>query len=139
MRKSPIHNYHEENGAFFGVAGGWERPMFYIPGLTNELSVPAEYDWYGYYDHPKRTETCMYEDVHENEYANWSYSKRVSGCIRQEVEHCRNECAIFDLTSFGKVGSQKRHHKRFHHFPVKILFRYKNIGLTHFIAQQFFF
>ena len=103
LRKSPIHDYHEENGAFFGVAGGWERPMFYISPFKNELTVPTEYDWYGYYDHQKREEMSMYEDVHENEYANWSYSKRVSDCIRQEVDHCRHECAMFDLTSFGKV------------------------------------
>ena len=77
--------------------------MFYIPELKNGLKVPHEYDWYGYYGHIKRPETSMYEKVHDTEYADWSYSKRVSGCIRQEVEHCRNECAIFDLTSFGKV------------------------------------
>ena len=47
--------------------------------------------------------------INDNEYANWSYSKRVSNCIRQEVEHCRNECAIFDLTSFGKVCLQTNH------------------------------
>ena len=77
--------------------------MFYIPNLTNELKVPDEYDWYGYYGHPKRNETSMYQNVHDNEYATWSYSKRVSSIIRQEVEHCRNDCSIFDLTSFGKV------------------------------------
>ena len=77
--------------------------MFYIPELKNELKYPYPYDWYGYYDHAMSTEPSMYEKIHDLEYANWSYSKRVSGCIREEVEHCRNECSIFDLTSFGKV------------------------------------
>ena len=81
--------------------------MFYVSGMTDELKVPEEYDWYGYYNHSKRQ--SMYEDIHDNEYANWSYSKRVSNCIRQEVEHCRNECAIFDLASFGKVYPQTNH------------------------------
>ena len=103
IRKSPLHKYHEENGAFFGVAGGWERPMFYMPTLSNELKVPDQYDYYGYYGHQKRSPSSMYEEIHEKEYANWSYSKRVSSCIRDEVKQCRNECAIFDLTSFGKV------------------------------------
>ena len=103
LRKSPLHEFNESSGAFFGVAGGWERPMFYIPDVGDDVKVPAEYDWYGYYGHPKRADTSMYEKIHDNEYANWSYSKRVSGLIRREVEHCRNECSIFDLTSFGKV------------------------------------
>lgn len=103
LRKTPLHDYHEHNGAFFGVAGGWERPMFYIPELKDKLKVPENYDWYGYYGHAKRNDTSTYEKVHNSEYANWSYSKRVSGCIRKEVQNCRNECVIFDLTSFGKV------------------------------------
>ena len=77
--------------------------MFYIPEVKEEMKVPAEYDWYGYYGHPKRAKSSLYEKVHDQEYANWSYSKRVSGLIRQEVEHCRKECSLFDLTSFGKV------------------------------------
>ena len=76
--------------------------MFYIPELKDKLKVPEPYDWYGYYGQTKNEES-LYEQVHDSEYANWSYSNRVSGSIQNEVEHCRTECALFDLTSFGKV------------------------------------
>ena len=77
--------------------------MFYMEGVKNELKVPEVYDYYGYYGHEKRKEISLYEKVHDKEYGNWSFSSRISNWIREEVNHCRNECAIFDLTSFGKV------------------------------------
>ena len=93
--------------------------MFYAPDIKSDLKVPAEYDWYGYYEHPKRKEVSMYENIHDNEYANWSFSKRISGLIRKEVEHCRNECSIFDLTSFGKVGIKMKMKKDMSLFITK--------------------
>ena len=134
LRKSPLHNFHEKNGVFFGVTGGWERPMFYIPELKSDLKVPAEYDWYGYYEHPKRTEVAMYENIHDNEYANWSFSKRVSALIGKEVDHCRNECSIFDLTSFGKVRIKMKMRKDINLFITKKFL--KHIKFIRFASKE---
>ncbi len=77
--------------------------MFFLRDLTeNELAVPG-YDYYGYYGH-KKNPTSMYEAVLTKEYAQWSYGKRVSNAIGSEVQQCRNEIAMFDLSSFGKVS-----------------------------------
>ena len=37
-------------GAFFGVAAGWERPLFFLPAEAEagDLRPRAEYDWYGH-------------------------------------------------------------------------------------------
>ena len=110
-----------------GYANGWERPMFYLKdsgmqtfanqrlmadvklihfSSTGQLECP-KYDWYGYYGNTKRPVLSQYERVHEDEYAPFEYSERVQHAIRDEVLHCRNKVALFDQTSFGKVGQEK--------------------------------
>jgi sarcosine dehydrogenase len=102
MRLGPLHQRLSEAGAFFGNTGGFERPLFYLKDVAPcDLKV-RDYDFYGYYGHQKH-KMSVYEDVLKQEYAKWSFSKRVSGAIRQEVQKCRNSAVIFDLSSFGKV------------------------------------
>ena len=62
LRKSPFHDKIAKSGAFFGCAGGFERPMFFLGDMTNnELEIPP-YDYYGYYGNQKRSQS-MYEKV----------------------------------------------------------------------------
>lgn len=44
LRLSPLHQACQEQGAFFGSTGGWERPLFFVPEMGESLRVP-EYDW----------------------------------------------------------------------------------------------
>ena len=39
------------------------------------------------------------------DYAKWSYAPYISDAIRNEVKECRENVALFDLSSFGKVGT----------------------------------
>ena len=126
-RHNPLDEYHKQRGGFMGYANGWERPMFYLKDsgmltfvnqrlvanlyliylvYTGQLECP-KYDWYGYYGHTKRPVLSQYEKVHEDEYAPFEYSERVQHAIRDEVQHCRSKVALFDQTSFGKVGQKK--------------------------------
>ena len=46
---SPLHETMAARGAFFGVAAGWERPLFFLPEAeAGDLRPRAEYDWYGH-------------------------------------------------------------------------------------------
>ena len=99
MYQSAFHEKLLKQGAFFGQAGGIERPIFFLKG-TVDLSVP-NYDWYGYYGHKRVHST--YEKIMTQEYARWEYSTRISEAIKNEVQACRENVALFDLSSFGKV------------------------------------
>ena len=109
VRVNPMDEFHRRHGAFMGHTSGWERPMFYLPDLATSLDCP-DYDWYGFYGHRKRTAKTEYETVHEEEFAPYTYSKRVSQAIREEVQHCRKKVALFDQTSFGKVSVSPLHY-----------------------------
>ena len=63
-----------------------------------------KYDWYGYYGHQRSV--SRYEQVMKEDYAKWSYAPYISDAIRNEVKECRENVALFDLSSFGKVGIQ---------------------------------
>ena len=60
-----------------------------------------KYDWYGYYGHQRSV--SRYEQVMKEDYAKWSYAPYISDAIRNEVKECRENVALFDLSSFGKV------------------------------------
>ena len=63
-----------------------------------------KYDWYGYYGHQRSV--SKYEQIMREDYAKWSYAPYISDAIRNEVKECRENVALFDLSSFGKVGIQ---------------------------------
>ena len=44
LRTSPFHEKLANQGAFFGQAGAYERPLFYLKDKGDELTVP-KYDW----------------------------------------------------------------------------------------------
>ena len=72
IRKSPLHSYHQQNGACFGEHAGWERPNWYAP--------PG------------------FEPVMEYSYGkqNWfDYSA-------SEHKSVRNNIGLFDQTAFAK-------------------------------------
>ena len=60
-----------------------------------------EYDWYGFYGHQRNV--SRYEQIMREDYARWTYAPYVPDVIRNEVEQCRENVALFDLSSFGKV------------------------------------
>ena len=76
-----------------------ERTLVIKP---NSLQVP-KYDWYGYYGHQRSV--SKYEQIMREDYAKWSYAPYISDAIRNEVKECRENVALFDLSSFGKVGT----------------------------------
>lgn len=43
---------------------GWERPGYFLP---EDTVVVQSYDWYGYYDYPKNTNT-NYEETLKKDY-----------------------------------------------------------------------
>ena len=77
-----------------------ERTLVVIK--PNSLQVP-KYDWYGYYGHQRSV--SKYEQIMREDYAKWSYAPYISDAIRNEVKECRENVALFDLSSFGKVGT----------------------------------
>ena len=42
----------------------------------------------------------------KEDYAKWSYAPYISDAIRNEVKECRENVALFDLSSFGKVRNR---------------------------------
>lgn len=51
-------------GAVMEERHGWERPGYF---LLDETVVVQPYDWYGYYDHPKNSNT-HYEEALKGDY-----------------------------------------------------------------------
>jgi len=103
---SPIHQDMAKRGAFFGEAGGWERPQFFLPEEEKALKI-EEYDWYGYgetYGSEAELRTnYRYKQVLEEEWAQWSQSDRLVKSVEREVHTCRSDHALFDNSSFGKL------------------------------------
>ena len=77
-----------------------ERTLVIKP---NSLQVP-KYDWYGYYGHQRSV--SKYEQIMREDYAKWSYAPYIYDAIRNEVKECRENVALFDLSSFGKVRNR---------------------------------
>ena len=53
-------------------------------------------------------EVSKYEKIMRQDYAKFSYGTNVSTAISNEVKGCRENVALFDLSSFGKVILNKR-------------------------------
>jgi glycine cleavage system T protein len=78
VRRSPIHNYLEAEGACFGEASGWERANWFLPRAARDAGKKAEYD----YSWRRQ---------------NWfDYSAAEHMAVRQKV-------GMFDMSSFGKI------------------------------------
>lgn len=72
LRHSPVHHALQQRGACFGVAAGWERANWFA-----HTGIAAEYEH--------------------------SYGKtRWFECAAIEHKAVREDCAMFDLSSFGK-------------------------------------
>ena len=100
MFRSPLHQILTNQGAFFGVTSGWERPEFFL-NPESDLSL-LDYDWYGYYGHQKHLH-YPYRDVLKNDIAKWSPSSIISNAVKSECYECRNNFVIFDSSSLGKI------------------------------------
>jgi len=98
--RSPLHQLLTNQGAFFGVTSGWERPEFFL-NPESDLSL-LDYDWYGYYGHQKHL-YYPYRDVLKNDVAKWSPSSIISNAVKSECYECRNNFVIFDSSSLGKI------------------------------------
>ena len=60
-------------------------------------------DTTSYILHVPTREVSKYEKIMRQEYAKFSYGTNVSTAISNEVKGCRENVALFDLSSFGKV------------------------------------
>ena len=54
---------------------------------------------------PFSREVSKYEKIMKQDYAKFSYGTNVSTAISNEVKGCRENVALFDLSSFGKVDN----------------------------------
>ena len=54
---------------------------------------------------PFSREVSKYEKIMRQDYAKFSYGTNVSTAISNEVKGCRENVALFDLSSFGKVDN----------------------------------
>ena len=72
LRRLPLHDAYRAAGAAFGQVGGWERPLYFEPGV---LDPEIGYD----YREP-----------------SWFPA------VRAEVEATRNGVALYDLTTYSK-------------------------------------
>ena len=78
VRRSPIHQRLEENGACFGEVNGWERPNWFLPEAARKAGAVAQYEYSW-----KRQ--------------NWfDYNAAEHKAVREKV-------GFFDLSSFGKI------------------------------------
>ena len=78
VRRSPIHQRLEENGACFGEVNGWERPNWFLPEAARKAGEVAQYEYSW-----KRQ--------------NWfDYNAAEHKAVREKV-------GFFDLSSFGKI------------------------------------
>ena len=78
IRSSSLRQMHEKQNACFGETAGWERPLFYAP---NEVTPNIEYSF-------------LQQNWHE-----W---------VCQEVRACRENVAILDQSTFGKIMVEGR-------------------------------
>ena len=72
LRRSPLHHVLAEHNACFGVTAGWERPNWFA-----HTGIAPEYQ-------------------HSYGKSNWF------DCAAIEHKAVREQCAVFDLSSFGK-------------------------------------
>lgn len=72
LRRLPLHDAHHAAGAAFGQVGGWERPLWFEPGVVDP---PIGYDYLA---------PSWFPAVHE------------------EVRATRNGVALYDLTTYAK-------------------------------------
>lgn len=72
LRRSPVHELMQQQNACFGVAAGWERPNWFA-----HTGITPEYQ-------------------HSYGKSNWFE------CAKIEHTAVRKDCALFDLSSFGK-------------------------------------
>ena len=78
VRRSPIHQRLEENGACFGEVNGWERPNWFLPEAARKAGEAPQYQYSW-----KRQ--------------NWfDYNAAEHKAVREKV-------GFFDLSSFGKI------------------------------------
>jgi len=68
----PLHHAHRAAGAAFGQAGGWERPMWFEPGV---VAPTVRYDFHD---------------------PSWFPA------VRDEVRATREAVALYDLTTYAK-------------------------------------
>jgi glycine cleavage system aminomethyltransferase T/glycine/D-amino acid oxidase-like deaminating enzyme len=72
LRRLPLHHQHRQAGAAMGQAGGWERPLWFEPGLVDP--------------------TVRY-DFHD---PSWFPA------VREEIRATREAVALYDLTTYAK-------------------------------------
>ena len=72
LRRLPLHYAHRAAGAAFGQAGGWERPMWFEPGVV---------------------EPTVRYDFHD---PSWFPA------VRDEVRATREAVALYDLSTYAK-------------------------------------
>ena len=72
LRRLPLHDAHRAAGAAFGQVGGWERPLWFEPGV---IEPEIRYDYRA---------------------PSWFPA------VREEVEATRNGVALYDLTTYSK-------------------------------------
>jgi 4-methylaminobutanoate oxidase (formaldehyde-forming) len=95
--KSPFYDALLEEGAVWGEAYGWERPMYFDPSLQKR--EPFQNEWEELSPHRSNGVTIP------PEHYGWEFKN--SGWFKfeqLESAHCRKECAVFDMTPFGKVS-----------------------------------
>ncbi|XP_029735141.2 sarcosine dehydrogenase, mitochondrial [Aedes albopictus] len=101
----PFHKQMIQHGAVMEERHGWERPGYFLP---EDTVVVQSYDWYGYYDYPKNTNT-NYEDTLKKDYT-FGFPEH-HDLIGEEALTCRHDAAMFNLSYFSKLfltGSQAK-------------------------------
>lgn len=93
----PFHKQMIQYGAVMEERHGWERPGYFLP---EDTVVVQPYDWYGYYDYPKNTNT-NYEETLKKEYT-FNFPEH-HDLIGEEALTCRNDATLFNLSYFCKL------------------------------------
>jgi len=97
-RKTPLHEHWEDLGARWGETYGWERPLYFA---TTDEKVPI-------LSEEECEEVFSWQDRSGRSppHGALSYSRRDTEYFESEKREClaaRNNAALFDLSSFGKL------------------------------------
>lgn len=99
VRKDPLHEQMVEANCVFQSRHHWERPGWFVTGSDVKRPEVKAYDYYGHYGYEKN-ENYGYGNIIKAENSfNWPSSHVF---IADEVISCREYCAVFNQSYFGK-------------------------------------
>mmetsp|Transcript_58774 Transcript_58774/g.120227 ORF Transcript_58774/g.120227 Transcript_58774/m.120227 type:complete len:913 (+) Transcript_58774:43-2781(+) len=98
-RLDPFHEQMKRAKCVFQSRHHWERPGFFATKTFIKDPAVRPYDFYGNYGHEANEDYGYRDIIHGENTFEWTHSHVM---VAQEVTACREYCAVFNQSYFGK-------------------------------------